>query len=260
MGRAAAVICAALVAVLCLPTVAPAHPIKTQRSHNWAGYAVTAKHPFTEVRGSWVEPRVDCSRKTGDSAFWIGLGGFAAGERKPLEQIGTYANCNGRAGYSAFSVIYPYVGDEAGIRPHPGDQIAARIVVRGNRVRMTLADRTTNDVRSYSYPVLEPNTTSAEWIAESPASSCARFLNCVQVLPLADFGQVTFSGAEARLKGGRSRPAGDSGFLATRLRLHDRPGERFGRPEEPVIFGALGEAIAGALAPSGRSFDVTWKR
>jgi hypothetical protein len=55
-----------------------------QVSSNWAGYALTgtnssgAPTTYTNVVGSWVQPKVTCTaRQPSYSAFWVGLGGFS---------------------------------------------------------------------------------------------------------------------------------------------------------------------------------------
>lgn len=231
-------------------------------SHNWAGYTDTVKKgTFREIRGTWVQPRVSCGKPGAAAAFWIGLGGFRHGESLPLEQTGTEVTCYGKKPiYGSFSEIYPLLGESAGITPGPGDLLSSRIVVHGNWVKLTLSDLTTGDSRTHGYPILDPNSSSAEWIAESPASYCRKALNCMRILPLARFSRSTFSGADARLKGGRPRPAGASVFRTTRIHLRDRPSDRLEEPEKPVTFGSLGEAGTSPLSPEGDAFQVTWKR
>ena len=47
-------------------------------STNWSGYAVGGAS-CSAVTGSWVQPAASCTRgSSGYSAFWVGLGGFAA--------------------------------------------------------------------------------------------------------------------------------------------------------------------------------------
>lgn len=231
-------------------------------SHNWAGYTATAKKgTFREIRGRWVQPRISCDKPSAAAAFWIGLGGFRHGESLPLEQTGTEVTCYGKKPiYGSFSEIYPLGGEPAGVEPGPGDLLASRIVVRGDEVKMTLSDLTTGESQTHRYPILEPNTSSADWIAESPGSYCRKALNCMRILPLAKFSRSTFAGAVARLKGGPLRPAGSTSFRHTRIHLRDRPGDRLEEPEKPVTFGSMGEAGTSPLSPSGDAFQVTWKR
>jgi Peptidase A4 family len=167
----------------------------------------------------------------------------------PLEQIGTYANCTGRARYGGFEALYPaQAGPLNRIKVHPEDEIAARIVVLRRAVRMTLRDRTGGVAYSQDFPLPDLNTTSAEWIVKSPASVCRRYFYCQRILPLANFGSATFSQSEASVKGGRLRPIDASPFSTTRLFLHDRPGVRIKRKEQPTTLGSLGEASPGALS------------
>jgi hypothetical protein len=85
-----------------------------ETSSNWAGYSITAlpdtpPMTFTDVTGTWVEPRATCvANSTTSAAFWVGLGGndpASAG----LEQLGTSVDCDaaGKATYSAWWEIVP---------------------------------------------------------------------------------------------------------------------------------------------------------
>ena len=84
-------------------------------STNWAGYAVTTPAmgvpgtSFTDVTGTWMQPRVRCpTGEVGAAAFWVGLGGWEQ-TSQALEQIGTEADCNtrGQVTYSAWYEIVP---------------------------------------------------------------------------------------------------------------------------------------------------------
>jgi hypothetical protein len=59
-----------------------------------------------------------------------------------------------------------------------------------------------------------PDTSSAEWIAEAPAAGSPG--GSLQILPLADFGKVTFTGTSATADG-HSGPIGDPAWAATRI-------------------------------------------
>src|SRR4051812_6026851 len=96
--RAVLVVLAALLAV----PAASASPagryhaaFDNEVSSNWAGYAISgtnlttgAPTQYTNVTGSWVQPKANCKAGESYSAFWVGLGGFS-GTSTALEQIGT---------------------------------------------------------------------------------------------------------------------------------------------------------------------------
>lgn len=235
--------------------------MKKHRSHNWAGYAITARRPINRVRGSWVEPTVVCGKARASSAFWVGLGGFKKGLEAPLEQTGTEIGCiDGRPKTTAFQWIYPAEGGSMGITVEPGNRLTAEVMARHRVVVMKLDDLTTGVSKTKTFPVLYPNTNSAEWIAESPATYCRLYFYCQQILRLADFGEVTFTEAEASVPGRQPGPIAAPGFTPTDIFLHDRPGVRIKHPEHPVVLGSLGEASPGPLSSNDSSFTVTWER
>jgi hypothetical protein len=61
-------------------------------SDNWAGYAVVGT-AFTEARGSWTIPSVDCTvNPNGAASFWVGIDGW---DNDTVEQTGTESQCDG---------------------------------------------------------------------------------------------------------------------------------------------------------------------
>ena len=108
-----------------------------QVSSNWAGYALTgtdasgAPTTYTNVVGSWVQPKVRCiAGQPSYSAFWVGLGGFSA-DAQALEQIGTESNCDarGRPVYAAWYEIVPAPSIPIAMRIAPGDRLTAYVFV-----------------------------------------------------------------------------------------------------------------------------------
>ena len=82
-------------------------------SLDWAGYAVTGA-VVTTVSGSWVQPAATCpGTKATESAFWVGIDGFAATD-PTVQQIGTDSDCikgskkkPGGPSYYAWYEMYP---------------------------------------------------------------------------------------------------------------------------------------------------------
>ena len=172
-------------------------------SLDWSGYVATG-HTFASVAGSWKQPAVTCtSTKASQSAFWVGLDGFAKAD-PTVEQVGTDSDCTkatkkspGVGEYYAWYELYPagLVVLPTGSYPvAPGDQLTASVHVSGNAYTMDLQD---GSKWTYSTvvdtPTVEPNA-SAEWIAESP-STCKN--GKCKAGALADFGSVGFSDASA---------------------------------------------------------------
>src|SRR4051812_2881318 len=152
---------------------APAAAAESSTSSNWAGYAVMRDGVrFARVAGAWTMPHVDCSSvQIRWSAVWVGLGGYD--DTSPaLEQIGTEADCDssGRAHYWAWYELVPDVSHRARLRVHPGDRMAASVVVTGRRVRLRLSNRTTGLGLTRTLFAEAVDTTSAEWIIEAPSA------------------------------------------------------------------------------------------
>jgi hypothetical protein len=177
--------------------VATGEFVKTSRT--WAGYVVRSGPGFTAVRARWVQPRVVCNRPGSSAAFWVGLGG-ANVDSEGLEQIGTSADCSGRAdlSYSAWYELIPSPPVDIRLEIHAGDAIEAGVQMIDATATLTLRDITTGASFSTRVAVRFPDRTSAEWIAEAPSvclpPSC-------RPLPLADFRRVSFTAASATAEG-----------------------------------------------------------
>ncbi len=220
-------------------------------SENWSGYAVsdTSGNVFTSVSGSWVEPTVNCSSGSGYDAFWVGLGG-ASQQNNALEQIGTQVACTGSSTgqHFAWYELVPAGPVNLDVAIHSGDRISASVTVNGTNVTVWLKNDTTGQAITKALQMSNPDTSTAEWIAEAP-SQCDGSGNC-QTLPLANFGSVKFSGATATADG-HTGPISDWDAQPVEL----QPGSQF------VATGGAGSQ-AGAqpttLVNDGSSFAVQW--
>jgi hypothetical protein len=166
------------------------------RTPGWAGYIVRAGgRAFTEVAGTWAEPRVLCNRPESSAAFWVGIGG-AERDSRALEQIGTSADCSVSASssYSAWYQLFPAAPVAIPVVIRPGDRVSARLSLRGRAVELELRNRSTGASFATEALASSVETRSAEWIAEAPATCFTR--DCRR-LPLADFARVVFSNAHA---------------------------------------------------------------
>jgi hypothetical protein len=253
---------ATLVTLAAAPTALARRPIRHRTSNNWAGYAVTAASGLRAVSGSWSEPQVACDQPFPTySAFWVGLGGLKRSSNA-IEQIGTEADCTAgsRPRTFAWYELFPAVRVKLALAVHQGDQLAATVTVRGPSVTLRLRNLTTDSSFTRTLAMNAPDTTSADWIAEAP-SGCDRAGNC-EVLPLTDFGTVTFAGTTATPEGGRAGTILDPAFSTTKLTLAAGqpplgPPPPSAPPGADMSVGASGRAIASALSRHGTSFNVT---
>jgi hypothetical protein len=165
----------------------PMHMRTNSTSTNWSGYAVTGSR-FTSVSASWTEPSVSCSG-TAYSSFWVGLDGDTS---STVEQTGTDADCSGSTPkYYAWYEMYPKFPVNLSFTVRPGDHLSASVTTNGNgSFTLTISDSTQGWTNTTTQRLKRATLASAEVIAEAPSSSGG-------VLPLANFGTVSFSGATA---------------------------------------------------------------
>lgn len=234
-------------------------------SSNWAGYAISdpatiagtvPDQPlaFSDVTATWVQPKASCAgaKSAAYSAFWVGLGGFATSS-SALEQVGTETDCTsgGKPLYFAWYEIVPSPSVRINLKINAGDTITTAVVVNGSDVLVQVKDRTrgTNFIRHLTD--MSPDVSSAEWIAEAP-SEC--FTTC-QVLPLANFGSVSFSRIAA-VANGHPGTLSDPAWTALPIQLVPQANFHsfFGTPDLASKAGAT----PGSATPDGRTFSVAW--
>jgi hypothetical protein len=226
-------------------------------SANWAGYVVgDAPGSFSRVSGSWVVPTDNCTASDGDAAFWVGLGGTDQ-ESGSLEQVGTEANCtSGSPDYYAWYELVPSAPVRLDLAVSPGDHISASVAVSGSEVTVALTDQTTGGSATKTLTMSDPDTSSAEWIAEAP-SECGQGITDCQPLPLADFGTATFTDASATAAG-HTGSISDSSWTAQPVALSGSdPGAGFGDPGFASLGSGAGASPSG-LSSSGSAFSVSW--
>jgi hypothetical protein len=208
-------------------TIQGKHALDHQEySENWAGYAADSG-TYTSATASWVQPSVNCSAGDGYSAFWVGIDGLNS---STVEQTGTEADCSGgSASYYAWYEAYPAGSNEYNDTVEPGDSLTATITESsGDAFALTLSDSTQGWTETTDVTVSDAASSSAEVIAEAPSDNSG-------ILPLADFGTVNFTGAEAN----------GTGFDSL-------------SPEQIDMESSSGtlEASTGSLSDDG--FSVTW--
>lgn len=204
----------------------PNHKLTQSTSSNWSGYAATGSR-FTSVSASWTEPTVVCSG-TAYSSFWVGIDGDTS---STVEQTGTSADCSGSTPqYYAWYEMYPKFPSNLSSPVQPGDAMSASVTTDGvGRFTLTISDSTQHWTFTTTQRLKSAALASAEVIAEAPSSRSG-------VLPLANFGTVSFSSATA-----------NGVSLAT---LNPDP--------ITMVSGSTVKAQPGNISSSG-SFSVVWK-
>ena len=241
-------------------TAAAATDVSQSSSENWSGYVVGGAggdSSYRTVSGSWVVPTAHCSSSRAYSAFWVGLGG--AGNTEALEQAGTEGNCDedGNASYYAWYELVPSAPARLNLAVNPGDHISTRVTVNGTAVAISMTDATTGLGASKGLTMDDPDTSSAEWIAEAPSSCGASASSCTP-LPLTDFGTVTFTSASATDSGGHTGTISDGAWSTAAVTL--TPGADSSGYEGVDIGSSDGSGAAqpSALSSDGSSFSVTY--
>jgi hypothetical protein len=254
-----------VVAAACVAASSPAqaaelrYDVGSATSSNWAGYAVSAADgtstvSFSNVSGAWKQPAATCTvASPSDSAFWVGLGGFADGSQA-LEQIGTESNCSadGTATYNVWYELVPAASVPVKLVVRPGDALAASVTVSGQTVTLSIKNVTRKKSFTKKLTMSAPDVSSAEWIAEAP-SACTSHGDC-RALPLANFGTVTFASARVTAAG-HTGAITDGAWSATAVSLSGAggfPGSRF------AAMATAADATPSALSGTGGSFSVTW--
>jgi Peptidase A4 family len=240
-----------------------------QVSSNWAGYVVggsDSNTQFSNVSGSWVQPTSKCSSGQDDAAFWVGIGGddgqsssdgqsaLGDGSSTSLEQIGTEGNCTGNGTqYYAWYELVPSAPVQLNLAIHPGDKIKASVGVNGENIAFSLADETTGQSFSKTIQSPNPDTSSAEWVAEAP-SQCDGSGSCTP-LPLSDFGTVDFTSATATANG-HTGTISDPNWTAQPIALGADGTYDIGYGSSQNTAGAS----PSSLSSDGSSFSVTWQQ
>jgi Peptidase A4 family len=238
-----------------------------KQSQNWAGYVVknSTGKGFSSISGSWTQPTAKASSRTaqGFSAFWVGLGGTSS-RSQSLEQVGTSSDSvNGNATYYAWYELLPSAQVKLSIAIHPGDHISARVTVSASIVTVWLSDTTTRQSVTKSLRMRNPDTSSAEWIAESPSTTTQP--GVYQTLPLANFGEATFTAAFATADGDTGSIS-DPSWSAAQVQL--TPASNLADPSAGANFSPAGLAVGsqsssggastGSVSADGTSFSVSY--
>lgn len=246
---------------------ANAAPVDPQVSTNWSGYAivspdqVAAPLSFTDVTGTWVQPRAKCTLgRESSSAFWVGIGGYDESSQS-LEQLGTGADCDGNASTPtsyAWWELVPASSVRIRLKIFPGDTITAAVLVDGQKITFSLRDVTRNTRFSKVLTTAQAlDTGSAEWIAEAP-SECSSFGRC-RVVPLTNFGSVTFTKAAA-IGNGHAGTLLDPTWATSAIELITGSGSGGDLFQDLFTDESGTGAVPGDVTADGRGFSVSFAR
>lgn len=158
------------------------------QSTNWSGYAATSS-TYSSVSSSWTEPTGHCTANNQFAAFWVGLDGFNSSS---VEQTGTLIQCAGTTPeYRAWYEMFPANPVYFNVTLRPGDHMTGSVTFTGGSTfNLKLSDSTQGWSESVNKNLSGAARSSAEVIVEAPSSSSG-------VLPLANFGTASFTGASA---------------------------------------------------------------
>jgi hypothetical protein len=239
-------------------------------SSNWAGYAVTPLDAttstipptppappvpttltsFTSVSGSWVQPKVSCTKsKATYAAFWVGLGGFSP-TSQALEQIGTQATCTttGKVKYSMWYELVPAASVPIRFKVFPGNAFTASVKVDSTQVTLEIRNLTRRTNFTKTLFMAEPDLSSAEWIAEAPTGCNS---SACEQLPLAKFSTLTFTKASATTSDGHMGTISDVSWSPTVINLEELA-------SDPLATETTG-ALPSPLSTDGASFAIAWQ-
>ncbi|MFL5864992.1 MAG: G1 family glutamic endopeptidase [Solirubrobacteraceae bacterium] len=253
---------AAVCTLSAVPVASASTDVQTASSGNWAGYVVGASSSgaqYKNVSGSWVVPTAKCSSGEGYSSFWVGIGGSGSGQTEALEQTGTEADCNanGSPSYFAWYELVPKAPVKVNMAVHPGDHITGKVTVDGTNVTVSLSNATSGASFTKTLPMSNPDTSSAEWIAEAPSTCNGGLSNCTP-LSLADFGTVQFTNASATTTDGHTGSISDSAWSTAAVTLSPSSSQLgFDGPQFASDQTSAG-ATPSSLSSDGSSFSVAW--
>jgi len=203
---------------------------RATKSTNWSGYAVHSGR-YRNVSATWIEPTAKCTLPKAKqyAAFWVGLDGYSSSS---VEQLGTDSDCSGHTPhYYGWYEMFPAAPVFFKTLVKPGNEMSASVTFSGSDT-YTLVLR--NVSRGWTHTIVKHETglarSSAEFITEAPSSTSG-------VLPLADFGTVTFNSVKV------------SGILLRSL-----------KPTEIVMADNSGRAKDSTSAIANDRFHNTWIR
>ena len=147
--------------------------------------------------------------------------------------------------------MIPAASRRISVAVRPGNLMSASVKVVGHRVTLTLTNRTTRRSFSRTFTASSVDTSSAEWILESP-SECNSSGRCL-TLPLAAFSGARFASARTATVSGHSGSITSPLWGTTKISLSSS-GVRFIGDGGGGSGG--GNASPSALSAGGSAFSV----
>ncbi|MCL5025136.1 MAG: hypothetical protein M1531_01370 [Chloroflexi bacterium] len=215
-----------------LPPSASA-PSPQDSSRNWAGYAATSG-TFTGVTGTWIVPQPVGSGGAGVGATWVGIGGVTSTD---LIQAGTQDVSSGNQDqFQTWIEMLPQASQQVPVAVVPGDSVTVSINEQGAGTGVwQISIKNNTNGQSYQQTVnYASSESSAEWIEEAPSSGRGG------ILPLDNFGSVSFSGATA-IRNGQTVDLSQAGA----------------QPITMINANNQALAVSSAIASDGKSFTVS---
>ena len=206
-------------------------------SHNWSGYATTSG-TFTGVTGTWTVPQPSSSTSTaGVGATWVGIGGVNSHD---LIQAGTQDVTSGNQHqFQAWMEMLPAASQHVPLAVAPGDSVTVSITESApgsGQWSIAMTNNTTGQKYQASVQY-QSSQSSAEWIEEAPANVSG---NSTTIVPLDDFGTVSFSAATT-VENGQTVDLAQAGAQAITM----------------MNSGNEALAVPSSIASDGSSFTVT---
>ena len=212
-------------------------------SGNWSGYADAAcsSCALRYVAAVFTIPSVNCaeSQANANVSEWVGLDGWTD---NTVEQTGIDAYCNGAtAEYYGWVEMFPsapltYTGPM-----NVGDAIEANVYYNAStgQWQTSLTDVTNGNYLDSSQPCPAGSTcrnSSAEVITEAPASG--------GILPLADYGQMTYAAAQVTSRNGTRGDLASNGLWSA---------------DSVTMDNAAGQTSTPSAVEGGQAFLTTWR-
>jgi len=236
-------------------------------SPNWSGYVAQGPYgtptSYTSVTGTWTVPVATCGAHSagGISSAWVGLGGYTTSRQ---EEVGTDTSCdaNGKPLYFAWFELVPFISYNVppANKINAGDTMTGLVKILSiSLVQLQITDQTRGWTFSRSITYGPLDTTSAEWIVESPAS-CLRFI-CHEA-NLTNFGALTMRNISA-VGNGSTGNLSDPDWVVTPVQLI--PTKLTVPTLAPEVSDTTqGQATSpagatpGPASPDGSAFTDTW--
>lgn len=174
-------------------------------SNNWAGVvreSPPASHTYTAVSATFTVPDPTATDNSGDlqaASVWVGIDGDTYTKAILQTGIDSYIQ-NGEKSFDAWYEWYPDSAENFDLDLTAGDVIVAKIESPSSSEGIAIIENKSSG-RSVTKTLSAPSTSAtlagqnADWIVEDFSTGNSQ-------VPLANFGQVTFSGAQAATEDG----------------------------------------------------------